>query len=1093
MIPKNIIRYIFPGLLLTTCDVGAQQYQYIGEVNIRIADGAPTNLTPSVKFYAGDRVMIQIDPQSQVRHNPWEERHEDCDFLFIGCDDVITPHHNYKSARDLPITTYLRGDNGRYLDPHGTLVFAAPTEHFISLQEDFGKAFDLVGFFGDYRAPEYPDGIPIDRAVSDGAYKVKVYLDASIRIQRFAQKLEESKENVTLQSIFAENMLNSNLRQFYPAKVAKIIGDHCIRYPNIEGIERRSILTEALRLDPTNPDLIATMADTYLKAGDLSGAELNYRKLIADEKSGGANPRVLGTAYMGLGNVNYTRGKSILTDRIEAAASAFGQAAIYFMAANDYTAVAEAYLLEAKCFQLGNTPAHLEAALAVMKKAFALETETMVITKGNKTGLVDMFGQVIVAPQYENIRVGRTALMAAQKGTKWGFVNKLGEEVTQFIYDDAWPFSNNIARVRHGDNFFYIDPTGKALFGERYKWATQFEGWLAAVETLDGQFYYMNNRGERFANISRNFIASQVGQLGAGGLAAVPNPGNSLENTLINNPGAESNILSQFMIAFAKNDPIAARSIIAFNKDNEPTWRRTLQPGNYGFIDDLGTIRKAPDGNIYNVQYTPFGYDLGIRFPGRVGFAHLDSTLQLVNFRVPEVGNWLIRVLRNGHYTYMMDNAPGKWGYFNKDAERRMPPIYDMIEGIEYTSLIYTIKDQEIGLCDAADGKRIKTFIQNKTGIESIIILPFWDFDGTGAVGFPVPRQLKVVMPQGTGITDMQGNQIVDLLYNDIAPVSNSQKRYIVTDKQDRQGVLQAGDTWLIPLADRKLFYSIANQTYTSIENDRIGIWDETGKEIFKPQFEHINYLSDTMFAGLIGEDWRLFTTTGRTLQLNAKAIYPVVVDPALEKNRSKGLVYMAFAEPYLSILTRRLLDRPTDLVIYKNPRNKFGVWNAKLQTELIAPLYDTIFATDQFFIGLNEIDDEHLEFQLITFSGTPLIPGIFLEFTYSPESNLVLGIRKTGEAICVDANTGKPRITAKVNFKGLLQDAIRKNTAKWENIMVYQNDLPRGIPGSFKRVVETGKMIYLIGNGDMIQIDPSSGYFQEIAAENITSHSRSN
>lgn len=107
-----------------------------------------------------------------------------------------------------------------------------------------------------------------------------------------------------------------------------------------------------------------------------------------------------------------------------------------------------------------------------------------------------------IAPKYEDARSFSEDLAAVKYGGKWGYIDKSGKVVIDFQYDEAYSFSEGKAlvekHVKSGNAIIYyyyiITPTNKAiqvqgLYGDEYSNADwQFnEGWL---ERLDDPLFH---------------------------------------------------------------------------------------------------------------------------------------------------------------------------------------------------------------------------------------------------------------------------------------------------------------------------------------------------------------------------------------------------------------------------------------------------------------------------------------------------------------------------------------------------------------------------------------------------------------------------
>ena len=91
------------------------------------------------------------------------------------------------------------------------------------------------------------------------------------------------------------------------------------------------------------------------------------------------------------------------------------------------------------------------------------------VKKDGKWGVINKKGKEVIKVKlkYYDVRDFREGLAMVSIGnwetSKWGFINKKGKEVVEPKYDDASSFSEGIAPVREGDNWYIIDKKGKVI------------------------------------------------------------------------------------------------------------------------------------------------------------------------------------------------------------------------------------------------------------------------------------------------------------------------------------------------------------------------------------------------------------------------------------------------------------------------------------------------------------------------------------------------------------------------------------------------------------------------------------------------------
>ncbi len=75
-------------------------------------------------------------------------------------------------------------------------------------------------------------------------------------------------------------------------------------------------------------------------------------------------------------------------------------------------------------------------------------------------------GFFLMPPEFEDARMFSEDLAAVKKGGKWGYVNKAGEMVVEPRFDRAWSFSGGKARVEVGSRTLLIDTRGNEVLPE---------------------------------------------------------------------------------------------------------------------------------------------------------------------------------------------------------------------------------------------------------------------------------------------------------------------------------------------------------------------------------------------------------------------------------------------------------------------------------------------------------------------------------------------------------------------------------------------------------------------------------------------------
>lgn len=106
--------------------------------------------------------------------------------------------------------------------------------------------------------------------------------------------------------------------------------------------------------------------------------------------------------------------------------------------------------------------------------------------KGNKWGVIDKKGNVVVEPIYDGnwlygIRF-QEGMAAVSDCGKYGFINRVGELIIPFSYDDVKPFSNGCAAVKKGEKWGYVNKEGQLIIPCKYEDVQDFSEGYANVE-----------------------------------------------------------------------------------------------------------------------------------------------------------------------------------------------------------------------------------------------------------------------------------------------------------------------------------------------------------------------------------------------------------------------------------------------------------------------------------------------------------------------------------------------------------------------------------------------------------------------------------
>jgi len=104
---------------------------------------------------------------------------------------------------------------------------------------------------------------------------------------------------------------------------------------------------------------------------------------------------------------------------------------------------------------------------------------------GNKVGLIDRDGKIIINPQFSEIIVDNDKLLV-KSGDLYGWTDLEGKFLINPQFDEAIPFyESNLAPVQSGDSWGYIDEEGKYLINPQFEYAFPFYNGKAIVRASD--------------------------------------------------------------------------------------------------------------------------------------------------------------------------------------------------------------------------------------------------------------------------------------------------------------------------------------------------------------------------------------------------------------------------------------------------------------------------------------------------------------------------------------------------------------------------------------------------------------------------------
>lgn len=123
-------------------------------------------------------------------------------------------------------------------------------------------------------------------------------------------------------------------------------------------------------------------------------------------------------------------------------------------------------------------------------------------SKGGKCGYINLHGQEVVTPKYNECKRFSEGLGNVQLNDKWGYVNHTGKEVIACQFDEAADFVRGIAVVKKGKYYGVINLLGKWLVAPSFTYVDTYSALanrgLIIVKLSNGQEGYIDTKGRKY-------------------------------------------------------------------------------------------------------------------------------------------------------------------------------------------------------------------------------------------------------------------------------------------------------------------------------------------------------------------------------------------------------------------------------------------------------------------------------------------------------------------------------------------------------------------------------------------------------------------
>ena len=108
-----------------------------------------------------------------------------------------------------------------------------------------------------------------------------------------------------------------------------------------------------------------------------------------------------------------------------------------------------------------------------------------------KKGFVNVHGEWVIAPEYEDVDVFREGVCWVKKGGKWGLINNNGECLIEPRFEDSREFNQGYANVKLQGKWGVIDRYGSMIFQPEFDLIRTFKDGVATV-VKDGKSGFIN-------------------------------------------------------------------------------------------------------------------------------------------------------------------------------------------------------------------------------------------------------------------------------------------------------------------------------------------------------------------------------------------------------------------------------------------------------------------------------------------------------------------------------------------------------------------------------------------------------------------------
>lgn len=115
-----------------------------------------------------------------------------------------------------------------------------------------------------------------------------------------------------------------------------------------------------------------------------------------------------------------------------------------------------------------------------------------------KWGAIDRTGKQVIPNRYDHVSpYTQEGIACAGLNRKFGHIDRWGRVVTPFAYDMTFPFADNLAKVRKGKAYGFVDQRGRLVVDTVYSWASVAKDGVPLVER-HGLYWKIGANGNQY-------------------------------------------------------------------------------------------------------------------------------------------------------------------------------------------------------------------------------------------------------------------------------------------------------------------------------------------------------------------------------------------------------------------------------------------------------------------------------------------------------------------------------------------------------------------------------------------------------------------